>query len=89
MNQKELALKAMFPMEQAAAKGGWPSAAAALFDTLAEVLRRGERVEIRGLGTFSVARTKARKGRNPRTGAAIDIPPGRRVRFKPSKSLLA
>ncbi len=88
MNRKELALKAMFPMEEAAAQGGWPAAVDALFDTLAAALRRGESIEIRGFGTFSVAATKARRGRNPRTGAAVAIPPGRRVRFKPSRRLL-
>lgn len=88
MNKKELAVKAMFPMEKAAADGGWPAAADALFATLAEALRRGERIEIRGFGTFSVTETKARNGRNPRTGQPVKIPAGRRVRFKPSKTLL-
>ena len=54
----------------------------------AEALRRGERIEIRGFGTFSVTETKARNGRNPRTGQPVKIPAGRRVRFKPSKTLL-
>ncbi|HEX5321816.1 MAG TPA: HU family DNA-binding protein [Stellaceae bacterium] len=88
MNKKELAVKAMFPMEKAAADGGWPAAADALFATVAEALRRGERIEIRGFGTFSVNETKARNGRNPRTGQPVKIPAGRRVRFKPSKTLL-
>ena len=85
MNKKELAVKAMFPMEKAAADGGWPAAADALFATLAEALRQGERIEIRGFGTFSVTETKARNGRNPRTGQPVKIPAGRRVRFKPKQ----
>jgi DNA-binding protein HU-beta len=88
MNRKELAQKAMFAMEGAAQKSGWAGAAEALFATIAEALRHGERVELTGFGSFSLIETKARTGRNPRTGTTIHIPSGRRVRFKPSKSLL-
>ncbi len=88
MNRKELAQKAEFAMEGAAQKKGWPGAAEALIDTIAAALKQGERVELKGFGAFSVVATKARTGRNPRTGKKIDIPAGRRVRFKASKSLL-
>jgi DNA-binding protein HU-beta len=88
MNRKELAQKAMFAMEAAAQKGGWPGAVDALFATVADALRRGETVELTGFGSFSVVETAARTGRNPRTGEPLAISAGRRVRFKPSKSLL-
>ena len=88
MNRKELAQKAVFAMEGAAQKRGWPGAADALLDTLAAALKRGEKVELKGFGSFSVVKTEARTGRNPRTGKPLAIPAGRRVRFKPSKSLL-
>ena len=88
MNRKELAQKAMFAMEGAAQKRGWAGAVDALFATIGDALRRGETVELTGFGSFSVVGTKARTGRNPRTGEKIAIPPGRRVRFKPSKTLL-
>ncbi len=43
----------------------------AILDTIADALARGDRVELRGFGAFSVKRREARKGRNPRTGAAV------------------
>lgn len=88
MNRKELAQRAMFAMEGAAQKGGWPDAIDALFDTIEKALRRGETVELKGFGSFSVAETPERSGHNPRTGKPIRIQAGRRVRFKPSKRLL-
>jgi len=88
MNRKELAQKAMFVMEGAAQKDGWPGAIDALFTTIAEALKRGEKVELKGFGAFSVTETAARTGRDPRTGKPLQIAAGRRVRFKPSKSLL-
>lgn len=88
MNRKELAQKAMFAMEDAAQKEGWRGAVDALFATIGDALKRGEPVELKGFGSFSVVETKARTGRNPRTGKPIAIPPGRKVKFKPSRSLL-
>lgn len=88
MNRRELGQKAMFAMEGAAQKLGWPGAADALIDTIAAALKRGEQVQLKGFGSFSVVQTRPRTGRNPRTGEPVAIPAGRRVRFKPSKSLL-
>jgi integration host factor subunit beta len=45
----------------------------AILDTIADALARGDRVELRGFGAFSVKRREARKGRNPRTGAAVAV----------------
>jgi integration host factor subunit beta len=44
-----------------------------IFDEIAGALARGDRVELRGFGAFSVKRRGARTGRNPRTGAAVDV----------------
>lgn len=51
-----------------------------IFDTMTAALARGERVELRRFGSFSVRRRDARTGRNPRTGEPVDIPE-RRVPF--------
>lgn len=48
-------------------------------------LDKGESVSLRGFGNFKVTETAARKGRNPQTGAEIDIAAGKRIGFKASK----
>ncbi len=48
-----------------------------IFDTMTDSLVQGDRIEIRGFGSFSVRHRRARTGRNPKTGAAIDVPPKR------------
>ncbi|NIX75736.1 integration host factor subunit beta [Microvirga terricola] len=45
----------------------------AILDTIADALARGDRVELRGFGAFSVKKRDARTGRNPRTGEAVSI----------------
>lgn len=50
-------------------------------------LKRGEKVVITGFGTFSIRDRKQRKGRNPKTGAAITIPARKAPGFTPGKSL--
>jgi integration host factor subunit beta len=57
----------------------------AIVDCLKEALRRGERVEIRGLGSFHVRSYKGYRGRNPKTGEAIQVKPKLLPYFKPSK----
>ena len=52
-----------------------------LFEMITRALESGEEVRITGFGTFRSAETKARAGRNPRTGAEIKIPAGKRVSF--------
>ena len=59
----------------------------AIFTGMAHSLRRGEKVEIRGFGTFGIRQRKARTGRNPKTGAAVAVPEKRVAFFKPSKEL--
>ena len=47
-------------------------------------LREGERLTLTGLGSFSVQQRSERVGRNPRTGAAVKIPPRKVIKFRPS-----
>lgn len=44
-----------------------------IFDEITEAMARGERVELRGFGAFSVKQRDARTGRNPRTGETVDV----------------
>ncbi|NIS59731.1 MAG: DNA-binding protein [Proteobacteria bacterium] len=50
-------------------------------------LKRGGRISLTGFGTFSVAKRKARTGRNPRTGQTIKIPATKTAKFKPGSAL--
>jgi nucleoid DNA-binding protein len=56
-------------------------------DDITEGLRKGDKVNISGFGTFTVSNRKARTGRNPKTGEPIDIPASRSAKFKPGKNL--
>ncbi len=58
-----------------------------LFETIAETLEKGETVKISGFGNFNVREKRARKGRNPQTGEAMEITARRVVTFKPSHIL--
>lgn len=59
------------------------------FDEMAQRLAKGGRVELRGFGAFSTRERDARKGRNPRTGEAVDVPGKRVPYFKPGKEMRA
>ena len=58
-----------------------------VFGAMKKALERGDRIELRGFGVFTVKPRKTGIGRNPRTGAQVSIPPGKAVRFKPGKEL--
>ena len=58
-----------------------------VFESMKQSLTKGERIELRGFGVFNVRPRKTGIGRNPRTGAEVNIPPGKAVRFKPGKEL--
>ncbi len=60
-----------------------------VFEALKNAMGRGERIELRRFGVFSVRPRKTGIGRNPRTGEEVAIPPGKAVRFKPGKELQA
>jgi integration host factor subunit beta len=57
------------------------------FEQIAGRLADGGRVELRGFGAFSTRERPARKGRNPRTGEAVDVPAKRVPYFKPGKEM--
>ena len=61
----------------------------ALLDSMARSLRAGDKVEIRGFGSFSTREREGRIGRNPLTGARVDVPAKRVPYFKPGKELKA
>ena len=58
-----------------------------LLDAIAGALGRGEEVRLTGFGSFRVAESAARQGRNPRTGAAVALPARRSARFKAGLAL--
>jgi len=57
------------------------------FETITDTLSRGDRVEIRGFGSFSVNSYKSYVGRNPKTGAQINVAPKKLPFFKVGKQL--
>lgn len=59
----------------------------AVFGSISDALKRGEKVVVTGFGTFMVRRRAARKGRNPQTGAEIQIPATKTPGFTAGKSL--
>jgi len=60
---------------------------ATVFDRLTDALVRGDRVELRGFGTFTVKRRNARIGRNPRTGAPVSVDEKARPFFRTGRKL--
>jgi integration host factor subunit beta len=60
---------------------------AALFDEMTDALARGERVELRGFGAFTVKQRNARAGRNPRTGETVEVAQKSVPFFKAGKEL--
>ena len=59
----------------------------AVLTTIAEALRKGEKVDLRGFGSFQMSAKKERQGRNPRTGETLTIAARNVAVFKPSKEL--
>ncbi|MEE8366736.1 MAG: HU family DNA-binding protein [Thermoanaerobaculia bacterium] len=58
-----------------------------VFDSIIHSLRNGEKIELRGFGSFRIRQRGARIGRNPKTGARVDVPPKKIPYFKPGKDL--
>ncbi len=58
-----------------------------IFESIVSSLNKGEKIELRGFGSFRVRDRNARKGRNPKTGEPVDIPAKRVAYFKPGKDL--
>jgi len=76
-----LYLKGTFSLEDAQA------AVNIIIGAMQDALGRGERIEIRGFGSFNLHERKARIGRNPRTGESVEVPACYKVHFKPGKVL--
>jgi integration host factor subunit beta len=62
---------------------------ALVFDQVAEALARGQRVELRGFGNFTVRRMKARVGRNPKTGQEVPVSEKAKPHFRTGRELHA
>ena len=58
-----------------------------IFDSMIDALKRGEGIEIRGFGSFTVREYKSYEGRNPRTGSPVHVSPKRLPFFKVGKEL--
>jgi len=58
-----------------------------IVDSMIDTLSQGERIEIRGFGSFSLHHRKARVGRNPKTGETVKLDDKRVPHFKPGKAL--
>jgi len=58
-----------------------------IFDSIIAALQGDDKIEIRGFGSFRTRQRRGRTGRNPKTGAKVEVPPKRIPYFKPSKEL--
>jgi integration host factor subunit beta len=58
-----------------------------IFESIIQALQTGDKIEIRGFGSFRTRQRRGRVGRNPKTGAKVEVPPKRIPFFKPSKEL--
>ena len=85
MTKKEIV--AMAADEAGISKAKAEAAINAAFDGITAALKKGEKVTFVGFGTFATSHRKARTGRNPRTGASIQIPASNVPKFKAGKAL--
>ena len=58
-----------------------------VFDSIVESLRSGQKIELRGFGSFRLRNRKSRTGRNPKTGEKVEVPSKKIPYFKPGKEL--
>lgn len=58
-----------------------------LFDSIIRALKSGDKLEVRGFGSFRIRERKPRQGRNPKTGEKVSVPEKKVPYFKPSKEL--
>ena len=59
----------------------------AVFSSIMDALQKGDKIELRGFGSFRLRKREPRKGRNPKTGDKVDVPPKKVPYFKPGKEL--
>jgi integration host factor subunit beta len=86
MTKSEL-INQLYLKSNTLSQGDIEAASNLIIDTMIDAMGRGERIEIRGFGAFSLHERKARTGRNPKTGEAVEIPARHKVHFKPGKAL--
>lgn len=58
-----------------------------IFESIIESIQKGEKIEIRGFGSFRTRERRGRVGRNPKTGEKVEVPAKKIPFFKPSKEL--
>lgn len=58
-----------------------------VFHSIINALKQGEKIELRGFGSFRIRQRGSRKGRNPKTGEQVDVPAKKIPYFKPGKEL--
>ena len=85
MNKTELV--AAMAQEAELSKKDAEKALKAFTDVVAEELKKGEKIQLVGFGTFEVSERAARTGRNPQTGAEMTIPASKSPKFKAGKAL--
>jgi integration host factor subunit beta len=59
----------------------------AVFEAILDALREGDKIELRGFGSFRIRQRASRSGRNPKTGEGVLVPPRKVPSFKPGKEL--
>lgn len=79
-------------VEEVSDKTGLPKKQAEIvvntvFESIVETLKTGEKIELRGFGSFRIRQRDSRTGRNPKTGDRVDVPAKRIPYFKPGKEL--
>lgn len=85
MNNSDLAEK--LAAEQGTTKADARKAVDAVFAAIADAAAAGEEISINGFGKFKIKDTPAREGRNPSTGATIQIAAAKKLTFVPAKSI--
>ena len=85
MNKAELV--AAMADQSGLSKKDTEKALKALTDVIAEELKKGEKVQLVGFGTFEVSQRAAREGRNPQSGEIMNIPASKAPKFKAGKAL--
>ena len=85
MNKSELIEKVV--AETGASKKDAAAIVGATFDAITDALKKGDKVQLIGFGTFETRKRAARKGKNPQTGAVVNIAACKAPAFKPGKAL--
>ena len=87
MTRSELIDRLIIQLNSSVPAAQVETAVKVLLNQMVETLAAGERIEIRGFGSFSIHHRPPRLGRNPRTGESVTVPAKRIPHFKPGKEL--